>query len=378
MNKRSEIIQQTKRCVIKIGSALLTNNGRGLDVAAIKDWVKQLAHIKSSHIEVILVSSCSVAEGMSRMGWDKRPKTLHELQAAAAIGQAGLIQTYQHNFEKHQLQTAQILLTHDDLSHRQRYLNARSTLRTLLKLNTIPIVNENDTVALEEIRLGDNDTLAAMVANLVDADLLIILTDQEGLYDKDPRKSADAKLISMGSAHNADLLGFAGSAGTHIGTGGMRTKVLAAQSAALSGCSTIIASGSEKDVLTRILSGEDIGTLLTADCEPLTARKQWISHQTNIMGELTLDIGAEKALLEKGRSLLAVGVCCVEGQFNRGDVVNCKNSQGILLARGLVNYSSEECKKIQGLSSQKIAAALGYIDESELIHRDNLVVLVSN
>ena len=377
MNKRSDIIKNTKRCIIKIGSALLTSNGKGLDVEAINDWVKQLAHIKQSGIEVVLVSSGSVAEGMSRMGWDKRPKTLHELQAAAAIGQAGLIQTYQQNFEQHQLQTAQILLTHDDLSNRQRYLNARSTLRTLLKLNTIPIVNENDTVALEEIRLGDNDTLAAMVANLVDADLLIILTDQDGLYDKDPRKSADAKLISLDSASNETLLGFAGSAGTNIGTGGMRTKVLAAQSAARSGCDTIIAAGTESNILARIMEGEALGTLLTADCEPIKARKQWISHQTNIMGQLTIDSGAESALLKGGRSLLPVGVNHVDGDFKRGDIVNCVNSEGVLVCRGVINYPSKECRKIQGLASTDIVNHLGYIDESELIHRDNLVVLVS-
>ncbi len=374
MNKRSQLIQQTKRCIIKIGSALLTDNGKGLNTQAIKDWVHQIAQIKHSHIDIILVSSGSVAEGMSRMGWEKRPQALHELQAAAAIGQAGLIQTYQHSFEQHQLQTAQILLTHDDLSNRQRYLNARSTLQTLLKLGTIPIVNENDTVALEEIRLGDNDTLAAMVANLVDADLLIILTDQAGLYDKDPRQSSDAKLISIDSANNTDLLDFAGSAGTIVGTGGMRTKVLAAQSAALSGCSTIIAPGAEKNVLSRIMGKEDLGTLLTADCEPLTARKQWISHQTNIMGKLTIDDGAQDALQKNGRSLLTVGITQVEGTFSRGDIVNCLNIQGELIARGVINYSSQECLKIRGLSSQKITEALGYVDEPELIHRNNLVI----
>ena len=374
MNKRQATIQQTTRCIIKIGSALLTNNGSGLDIRAIQDWVKQLAHIKKNKIEIILVSSGSVAEGMSRMGWRQRPKALHQLQAAAAIGQAGLIQTYQQNFENHQLQTAQILLTHDDLSNRQRYLNARSTLQTLLKLGTIPIVNENDTVALEEIRLGDNDTLAAMVANLIDADLLIILTDQAGLYDKDPRKFADAKMIESNSANNAELLDFAGSAGTEVGTGGMRTKILAAKSAALSGCATIIAPGAEKNILTRLMRGENLGTFLSPDCEPLTARKQWISHQTNIVGELTIDEGAEKALLEKGRSLLAVGVVHVAGHFRRGDVVNCINLLGKPIARGVINYSDTECKKIQGLASQQIEEVLGYIDESELIHRNNLVL----
>ncbi len=372
---RDTIMSDTQRCIIKIGSALLTRNGEGLDVSAINDWVEQIVEIKSKGIDVILVSSGSIAEGMCRIGWQERPKALHELQAAAAIGQAGLIQTYQQCFDRFDLQTAQILLTHDDLSHRLRYLNSRSTLRTLIKLNAIPIVNENDTVALEGVRLGDNDTLAAMVANLVDADLLIILTDQAGLYDKDPRKSVDAKLISVDSAQNPELLEFAGSAGTNIGTGGMRTKVQAAKAAARSGCATVIASGSEENVLVKVLlEGRNLGTLLTADCKPLTARKQWISNQTNIPGLLTIDNGARKAMQENGRSLLAVGVTKVEGDFCRGDMVNCMDQQGRDIARGIVNYSTEECLKIQGVPSLKIANVLGYIDESELIHRDNLVI----
>lgn len=372
---RDTIISDTKRCIIKIGSALLTRNGEGLDVSAINGWVEQIVEIKSKGIEVILVSSGSIAEGMCRIGWKDRPRALHELQAAAAIGQAGLIQAYQQCFDRFDLQTAQILLTHDDLSYRLRYLNSRSTLRTLIKLNAIPIVNENDTVALEGVRLGDNDTLAAMVANLVDADLLIILTDQQGLYDKDPRKSTDAKLISVDSAHNSELLGFAGSAGTSIGTGGMRTKVLAAQAAARSGCATVIASGSEDNVLVRVLlERQDLGTLLTADCKPLTARKQWISNQTNIPGVLTIDNGARKAMQENGRSLLAVGVTKVQGDFCRGDMVSCIDQQGRDVARGIINYSTEECLKIRGIPSLEIADVLGYIDESELIHRDNLVI----
>lgn len=376
MNNRQDVIKHTKRCIIKIGSALLTRNGKGLDVTAIQGWVKQLAHIKKNlGIDIILVSSGSVAEGMSRMGWTKRPRALYELQAAAAIGQAGLIQTYQHSFEQFQLQTAQILLTHDDLSNRRRYLNARSTLRILLKLDTIPIVNENDTVAMEEIRLGDNDTLGAMVANLIDADLLIILTDQPGLYDKDPRKHADAKLISIDSALNSDLLGFAGSAGTKVGTGGMRTKVQAARAAARSGCATVIASGNHDNVLQRIFDGEELGSLLTADCEPLKARKQWISSQTNIQGTLTIDNGAQKAMQENGRSLLSVGVTNVEGEFGRGDIVRCINHAGAIIGLGVSNYSSLECEKILRLPSHKILDALGYIDEPELIHRDNLVIL---
>ncbi len=375
MYSRQEVINHTKSCIIKIGSALLTRDGEGLDVDAIQQWVKQVAHIRSLGVEVILVSSGSVAEGMSRMGWKKRPRALYELQAAAAIGQAGLIQTYQQSFEQYKLQTAQILLTHDDLSNRRRYLNARSTLRTLLKLGTIPIVNENDTVAMEEIRLGDNDTLGAMVANLVDANLLIILTDQPGLYDKDPRQYRDARLISLDSALNPELLGFAGAAGSVVGTGGMRTKVLAAQAAARSGSATIIASGREGNVLRRIFEGENVGSLLTADCEPLTARKQWISSQTNIKGTLTIDIGAQKAMKENGRSLLPVGIVKVEGEFGRGDIVRCINEDGLSVGLGVANYTDLECQKILGLPSQKIIDALGYIDEAEVIHRDNLVIL---
>lgn len=366
---------KVRRCIIKIGSALLTRNGKGLDKPAIDAWAKQIAAVKSKGIEVILVSSGSIAEGINRMGWKQRPHALFELQAAAAIGQAGLIQTYQQSFENYQLQTAQILLTHDDLRNRRRYLNARSTLRTLLKFNAIPIVNENDTISFDEIRLGDNDTLSALVSNLVDADLLIILTDQQGLYDKDPRKHKDAILISKDSATNLSLLDYAGSAGTSVGTGGMRTKVLAAQKAALSGCSTLIASGSEPDIITRILAGEDIGTLLSANCEPLAARKQWIANQLNTYGNLHLDEGAITAIKASGRSLLPIGVTRVDGEFERGDIVNCLSPQGKIIAKGLMNYSSTECNKIYGSPSNLIEEKLGYIDEPELIHRDNLVVI---
>ena len=366
---------KVKRCIIKIGSALLTRNGAGLDKPAIDNWAKQIASIKSKGIEVILVSSGSIAEGITRMGWKQRPSALFELQAAAAIGQAGLIQTYQQSFEKYQLQTAQILLTHDDLRNRQRYLNARSTLRTLLKFNAIPIVNENDTISFDEIRLGDNDTLSALVSNLVDADLLIILTDQQGLYDKDPRNHQGAKLISEDSATNHLLLEYAGTAGTRVGTGGMRTKVLAAQKAALSGCSTLIASGNEPDIITRLLAGENMGTFLSADCEPLAARKQWIANQLNTYGNLQLDEGAINAIKASGRSLLPIGVTAVNGEFKRGDIVNCLTPQGKIIAKGLINYSSIECQKIYGSPSKKIESILGYIDEPELIHRDNLVIV---
>ncbi|HHL18779.1 MAG TPA: glutamate 5-kinase [Thiothrix sp.] len=374
MNKRNHN-RTIKRCIVKIGSALITQNGTGLDQHAIYSWTKQIADIKAQGTEIILVSSGSIAEGMCRMGWQQRPTNLCELQAAAAIGQAGLIQTYQQSFAEFQLQTAQVLLTHDDLRDRRRYLNARSTLKTLLELNAVPIVNENDTISFKEIRLGDNDTLSALVANLVDADLLIILTDQQGLYNKDPRHHADAQFISEDSATNPALLDYAGGAGTTVGTGGMRTKVLAAQKAALSGCSTLIASGREPNVLTRLFAEENLGTLLTADCEPLAARKQWIANQLNTKGQLTLDNGAITALKDAGRSLLPIGTTSVNGIFERGDIIDCLNTQDHLIARGLVNYSSEECEQILGVASRDIEKKLGYIDTPELIHRDNLVIL---
>ncbi|MCK5726298.1 MAG: glutamate 5-kinase [Thiotrichaceae bacterium] len=375
MTKRSELIKKTRRCVVKIGSALLTHNTNQLDLEALSAWIAQIAKLKRQGIEVVLVSSGSVAVGMGLMGWVDRPKSLHKLQAAAAIGQAGLIEAYQNNFKKYQLQTAQILLTHDDIANRKRYLNARSTLRTLLTLNTIPIINENDTVAMEEIRLGDNDTLAALVANLIDADLLIILTDQSGLYDKDPRESDQAELIALDSATNPNLLAFAGGAGTTVGTGGMRTKVLAAQAAARSNCSTLICSGSVSNVLARIFAGDELGTLLTAEGKRIKTRKQWISSQANVNGQLELDEGAVIAMKEQGRSLLAVGIVAVQGDFRRGDVVDCIDSEGKVIARGLSNYSATECLQIKGLVSQKIAEKIGYIDESEVIHRDNLTLL---
>lgn len=374
MNKRTHK-RPIKRCIVKIGSALITQNGTGLNHDAIHSWAQQIAAIKAQGIEIVLVSSGSIAEGMCRMGWQKRPTALFELQAAASIGQAGLIQTYQQSFAQFQLQTAQILLTHDDLRDRRRYLNARSTLNTLLTLNTVPIVNENDTISFKEIRLGDNDTLSALVANLLDADLLIILTDQQGVYNKDPRRYDDAQFIHEDSATNPVLLDYAGGAGTLVGTGGMRTKILAARKAARSGCSTLIASGSEPNILTRVFADENIGTLLNADCEPLAARKQWIANQLNIKGQLTLDTGAINALHQAGRSLLPIGVTAVQGQFERGDIIDCLDNDKQLIARGLVNYSSEECDQILGVPSADIERKLGYIDAEELIHRDNLVVL---
>lgn len=370
-----DIGANAKRWVIKIGSALLTKDGQGLDYAAIADWADQIAELRKQGKEIVLVSSGSVAEGMSRMGWKTRPKELAKLQAAAAIGQTGLIETYESNFKQYGIQAAQILLTHDDVHNRKRYLNARNTLRTLLDLEALPIVNENDTVALEEMRLGDNDTLAALVANLVEADLLVILTDQEGLFDKDPRHNEDATLIHYESASNPDLLAFAGSVATALGSGGMATKITAAQRAARSGCATVIASGRKDKVLQRLSKGEQLGTLLVADTSPMVARKQWIASQVQSCGVLVLDEGACLSILEKGSSLLPIGVEHSEGDFNRGDVVDCKNQKGDLIARGLVNYSTEDAQKIYKVASSKINEVLGYQGESELIHRDNLVIL---
>lgn len=372
---REKYTKSAKRWVIKIGSALLTKDGKGLDYEAIKDWANQIAGLRKQGLEIILVSSGSVAEGMSRMGWTKRPTELAELQAAAAIGQTGLVETYEAEFKLHQIQAAQILLTHDDVSNRKRYLNARNTLRALLKFKALPIINENDTVALEEMRLGDNDTLAALAANLVEADLLVILTDQEGLFDKDPRSHSDAQLIHEESAGNSELMSYVGSVATSLGSGGMATKLTAAQRAAHSGCATIIASGREHKVLERIYNAELIGTLLKPENTQINARKQWIASQVQATGTLYLDSGASDAILQKGTSLLPIGVEKSEGTFKRGDVVDCVNHKGLLIARGLINYSNKEVDLITKQPSNKISDILGFVGESELIHRDNLVVV---
>lgn len=372
---RTQYVKNSKRWVVKIGSALLTQDGKGLDYQAISDWAEQIAGLRQHGIEVVLVSSGSVAEGMSRMGWTKRPKSLPELQAAAAIGQTGLIEAYERQFQQYNIQAAQILLTHDDISNRKRYLNARNTIRTLLALKTLPIVNENDTIAMDEIRLGDNDTLGALVSNLIEADLLVILTDQKGLYTKDPRHNEDAELISEGSATDPSFIGYAGSAGTNIGTGGMATKVMAAQRAARSGCATIIVSGREDNVLNRLQQGETLGTLLIPDNSLLAARKQWIAGHLNPSGKLWLDQGAADAIKQNGKSLLSIGVVKTEGEFGRGDVVRCFDPQGNVIASGLVNYPRTDIDKICGVSSNKFSTILGYTGEKELIHRDNLVVL---
>ena len=374
MNAERTFLTQTRRCVVKIGSALLTNNGLGLDTAAIAGWVGQIAQLRARGIEVVLVSSGAVAAGMQRLGFSSRPHALHELQALAAVGQMGLVQLYESLFQQHGIHTAQVLLTHDDLANRERYLNARSTLCTLLSLGVVPVVNENDTVATEEIRFGDNDTLAALVANLVEAELLVILTDQAGLYNKDPRQHPDAVLVQEGEAGDPRLLEMAGGAGS-LGRGGMRTKLLAADKAQRSGAATVIAWGREPEALPRLLAGEQIGTCLRPSQGRIAARKQWLAGHLQIRGKLTLDDGAVKVLRQAGKSLLPVGVKTVEGQFARGEVVACFDLAGHEVARGLVNYSSEEAVRIVGQPSDRIEAILGYVDEPELIHRDNMVLV---
>lgn len=359
--------------VIKIGSALLTSDGRGLDEQAIAGWVKQMAQLQNQGIRIVLVSSGAVAAGMQRLGWTKRPHALYQQQVAAAIGQMGLIQLYESAFQQYDLHTAQILLTHEDLSNRKRYLNARGTLREVLKLNVIPVINENDTVATDEIRFGDNDSLAAMVANLVEADRLVILTDQDGLFDRDPRKFSDATLIQQAKADSNELEAYAGDSGS-LGRGGMLTKVRAAGRAARSGASTYIVNGHTENILLRLHKGETHGTLLVPAARRIAARKQWLAIHMQPCGDLLLDSGAVKVLRESGRSLLPVGVTAVNGNFARGDMVRCLDQDGREVARGLVNYSSLEAEKIIGYASDRIESILGYVDEAELIHRDNMVV----
>jgi len=361
--------------VVKVGSSLVTNEGRGLDAQAIARWAAQIAQLRSLGKRCVLVSSGAIAEGLQRLGWAKRPRAMHELQAAAAVGQMGLAQCYESCFREHGLATAQVLLTHADMADRQRYLNARSTLRTLLEFGVIPVINENDTVATEEIKFGENDTLSALVANLVEADALIILTDQAGLYDADPRKVSTATLIQERDAGDPALEAIAGGSGSAFAKGGMLTKVLAAKRAARSGAHTVIASGREDDVLPRLARGERVGTLLTARTIPLAARKRWLADRLNIGGRLRLDAGAVEALVSAGRSLLPIGVTEVAGEFERGAVVACDDPEGRELARGLVNYAAAETRQIMRKPSSEIESILGYVDEPELIHRDNLVLL---
>lgn len=369
------LLQQSKTCVVKVGSSLVTNNGEGLDRTGIAAWAAQISALVKQGKQVILVSSGAVAEGMQRLGWRKRPTAVNELQAAAAVGQMGLVQMYERCFAEHNLHTAQLLLTHEDLADRTRYLNARSTLRTLLSLGVIPIINENDTVATEEIRLGDNDTLGALVANLIEADALVILTDQQGLYSADPRKDKNALFIHHAIAGTPELEAMAGGAGTNIGTGGMLTKILAAKRAARSGAHTVIASGREKDVLVRLAAGEAIGTHLEATQMKTVARKQWLADHLRVGGGVVLDDGAVKVLTQEGKSLLPIGVVAVQGQFERGDVIACLDAQGKEIARGLVNYSSAETARILRKPSNEIETILGYVDEPELIHRDSLILM---
>ena len=366
-------IARARRLVVKIGSALITNNGAGVDHAAINEWARQIAELRKRHKEVLLVSSGAIACGMQRLGRDKRPKAVHELQACAAVGQMGLVQVYETAFSQHGLHTAQILLTHEDLSDRKRYLNARSTLTTLLALGVVPIINENDTVVTDEIKFGDNDTLGALVANLVEADCLIILTDQAGLYTADPRKDPSATLVSAARAGDPALEAMAGGAGTQVGTGGMITKVIAARRAASSGTHTVIASGREKDVMLRLMHGEALGTLLVSETRPLTARKQWLADHLQLSGQLVLDAGAVAAL-RAGKSLLPVGVAEVVGEFERGAAVACLAPDRREIARGLINYGSSDARRLARHPSRDIESVLGYVDEPEMIHRDNLVL----
>ncbi len=372
MSRRQQV-KQSRRWVVKLGSALLTNDGEGLDQESIGEWVRQVAALVKRGYEVVIVSSGAVAAGVSRLGWETRPKTIHEQQAAAAVGQALLVGAYEKEFQRYNLKTAQVLLDHDDLSNRQRYLNSRSTIRTLLSLGVVPVVNENDTVVTDEIRFGDNDTLGALVANLIEADTLCILTDQNAMYDSDPRQNALAQIIHERSAMDPELDKMAGAGGV-LGRGGMVSKVRAARLAARSGANTVIVGGRIYDCVNRVASGEILGTLLFASQQPLAARKRWLAGQLQTRGVLILDEGAVKVLREQGKSLLPVGVKTVVGYFTRGELVVCRDAHGNEVARGLVNYGSDDCRKIVGHATQEIEKLLGYKDYDELIHRDNLVL----
>ena len=368
------LASDARRIVVKVGSSLVTNEGRGLDERAIGEWSRQLAILVRDGREVVMVSSGAIAEGMKRLGWTVRPHEIHELQAAAAVGQMGLAQMYESKLREHGLGSAQVLLTHADLADRERYLNARSTLLTLLKLGVVPVINENDTVVNDEIKFGDNDTLGALVANLVEADLLIILTDQKGLYTADPRKDPQAQFVHQAKAGDAALELMAGGAGSSIGRGGMLTKILAARRAAGSGASTVIAWGREPDVLHRLCSGESIGSLLVAQTQKTQARKQWIADHLQLRGSVTVDAGAVSKLRDEGKSLLPIGMTHVEGEFSRGDVIAVREASGVEIARGLANYSSFEARLICRKPSSEFERLLGYVAEPEMLHRDNLVL----
>ena len=371
----TSVLLGARRIVVKVGSSLVTNEGRGVDAEAIGNWARQLAALAHQGREVVMVSSGAIAEGMKRLGWTARPKELHELQAAAAVGQMGLVQMYETHLSAHGMASAQVLLTHADLADRERYLNARSTLLTLLALKVIPVINENDTVVNDEIRFGDNDTLGALVANLVDADAYVILTDQRGLYSADPRKDLQARFISDATAGDTALEAMAGGAGYNIGRGGMLTKILAAKRAAGSGTSTVIAWGRETDVLLRLAAGEAIGTALHASTPKLAARKQWMVDHLQLRGAVRVDAGAVAKLRDEGKSLLPIGVHEVQGEFVRGDVIAVQTLAGAEIARGLANYSSAEARLIARKPSAQIEALLGYANEPELVHRTNLVLM---
>ena len=374
----SNVLRDAHRIVVKVGSSLVTNEGRGLDEAAIEEWSRQLAALVQGKDgikrEVIMVSSGAIAEGMKRLGWATRPTVVHELQAAAAVGQMGLAQMYETKLREEGVPSAQVLLTHADLADRERYLNARTTLLTLLQLGVVPVINENDTVVVDEIRFGDNDTLGALVANLVEADALVILTDQRGLYSADPRKNPDAKFIDVAEAGNPELETMAGGAGLSIGTGGMITKILAAKRAAGSGASTVIAWGREKDVLLRLTRGESIGTLLMTHTHKTQARKQWIADHLQLRGSVTVDAGAALKLRDEGKSLLPIGMIAVEGDFSRGEVIAVRDEGGVEIARGLASYASAEARLLCRKSSSEIESLLGYSAGPEMMHRDNMVV----
>ena len=370
----SSLLQNARRIVVKVGSALVTNDGRGLDVEAIERWATQIAELRQMGREVLLVSSGAVAEGVLRLGWAERPKRVFEQQAAAAVGQMGLVEAYETHFRAHGIMTAQVLLTHANLVDREQYLNARMTLVELLRLGIVPVINENDTVVTNEIKVGDNDTLGALVTNLVEADALVILTDQRGLYTADPRSNPDAAFVAEAKAGDPALERMAGGAASSLSKGGMITKILAAKRAARSGAATIIASGREPDVLVRLAKGEQIGTHLALSTSVMHARKQWIADHLRAAGRLTLDAGAAKAILERQTSLLPVGVTAVEGEFVKGEVVSCLDPEGNEVARGLVNYSSADARRIIGCHTEEIEARLGMPDRPELIHRDNMVV----
>jgi len=376
MSVANHLLKDARRIVVKVGSSLVTNEGRGLDEQAIGEWCRQIAALMRSDEkrEIIMVSSGAIAEGMKRLGWATRPHEVHELQAAAAVGQMGLVHMYETKLRQHGLGSAQVLLTHADLADRERYLNARSTLNTLLTHNVLPVINENDTVVNDEIKFGDNDTLGALVANLVEADALVILTDQQGLFTADPRKNSTATLVQQAQAGDPALEAMAGGAGSNIGRGGMLTKILAAKRAAGSGASTVIAWGREPDALLRLCAGESIGTLLVAPTQKQQARKQWMADHLQLRGSMLIDDGAVNKLTREGKSLLPIGMHSVKGEFSRGDVIAICDLQGTELARGLANYASAECRLMCKKPSSEIEKLLGYVAEPEVVHRDNLVL----